>query len=999
MSYDIAAFEKNLPDPETVRTAGTTLKSKADSFSSKASSTSSSWAKLQHQGVYSAPGDEVVFSAFGPVTTAASDLVTDVGTVKTATDGFADDVDTIKTKLAGIKADAASFESEIAGRSRDDWDDDEGLVKKEQDIIGGLNGLYADLQTAQMTCANAINAIYGGPTYVLVTQDGPKAGQIAYGYTKEQLDAASTEGNIPWGKPTEWDKPWYKDAWDGVCSFGKGVWSGVTGTVKGLWNMVNVTDMDTFKATWTGLGKLALNVAIVSSPIAQVAMRATGHGDVVDKAGQELLAVGKAAIHWDDWKRDPAYAAGATTFDLATILLTAGGGAVAKTGSVAGKIAEISNAGGKVGAVLNATKISSLANVTIKGIDLTNMLKIKGITIATDGIKIAGTKIAELPVKISGGTSNLSTRVAAMADQLGLGGPRLATAGAHGMGDVAGGASTRPTVMHLGADTPSRPTGTTGAHPGTGSGTGTGTGGRTVPAGEPRFGVRTEDGTPSGKPVTSTTHPDAPEPGSAKPAATTTHPKAPEPGSAKPAATTTHPEAPEAGSAKPAATTTHPDAPEGSAKPAATTTHPEAPEGSAKPAATTTHPEAPEGSAKPAASTTHPEAPEGSAKPAAAHDVADHGNGPSTAETHMPDRDSNPAGTETGPGASEHPTSAGVDTTPDGSDAPAQPAGMVDDPIVHRNAEGQPTAVEIEGRRYEIDTDRASLNDLTPSTDPRSWADPDGFLRNHMDPADYRALDAERLPDGSLPPEATAQAVDRLIEQRLGHPNEWVHQYYYDLPHDQAAFIRDLRNQFPVGDESTLYQKIMPARFFDSMFDPSNDRRLTIGGYVTHAADSRGLHTVDEIIQGLRLDYIVGRDVHGLPKFGYDSREIDEVLAIRYHTDAVGLSRTHIDDAANQKWVDQQEGLLQDRTPGHEADAGQLYDENGNELMPDDPSQWPNTGTGLTSSRVDGAEIMPELSIDKPNAPIRNGAQMWKIDKQGKEELVGIFHEGDWVRL
>ncbi|MEH0110216.1 DNA/RNA non-specific endonuclease [Tersicoccus sp. MR15.9] len=553
MSYDIGAFEKNLPDPETIRTAGTTLKSKAASFSSKATSTSTSWAKLQHKGVYSAPGDEVVFSAFGPITTAAEDLVTDIGTVKTATDGFADDVDTIKTKLAGIKADAASFEGEIAGRSRDDWDDDEGLVKKEQNIIHGLNGLYAELQTAQMTCANSINALYGGPTYVMVTQDGAKAGQIAYGYTNEQLDAASNEGNIPWGKPTEWDKPWYKDAWDGVCSFGKGVWSGVTGTLKGLWNMVNVTDMDTFKATWKGMGKLALNVAIVSTPLAQVALRATGHGDVVDRAGKELLAVGKAAIHWDDWKRDPAYAAGETTFDLATILLTAGGGAVAKTGSIAGKIAEVSSAGGKMATVLNATKISALANVTIKGVDLVSLLKIKGITIAADGIKVAGTKIAELPVKISGGIENVNARIAAMGDSMGLGGPRLATAGAHGgpglasstgrgLADVADTGGARASVMHLDADAPSRATtGVTGSHPGTGAGGG----GRAVPEGEPRFGVRTEDGMPTGKPVTQGIHPGTPESGPAKPAATTTHPETPESGSAKPAATTTHPEVPD----------------------------------------------------------------------------------------------------------------------------------------------------------------------------------------------------------------------------------------------------------------------------------------------------------------------------------------------------------------------------------------------------------------------------------------------------------------------
>ncbi|MBT1002556.1 hypothetical protein KIH31_08055 [Paenarthrobacter sp. DKR-5] len=400
MTYDIAKFEENLPDPETVRSAGTALKATAGKIHTAAHASSASWNKLKSAGVYSAPGDEIVFSAFVPVTSAAQDLQDDVAAVKTATDAYAHVVDTLKIRLNDIKASAASFESKIAGRSRDDWDDDQDLVAEEQGIIDGLDGLYADLTAAQRDCANAINGVYGGPTYVLTTQEGPKAGQIAYGYTKEQLNSAAAEGNIPWGKPTEWDKPWYRDAWDGISSFGKGVWSGITGTVSGLWNMVNVTDMDTFKATWTGLGKLAFNVAIVSSPVAQIALRATGHSDIVDKAGTELLAVGKAAIHWDDWKRDPAYAAGATSFDLATILLTAGGGAVAKTGSIAGKVAEIGNASGKVAEVLNAAKITKAAGLTVKAIDIGQSLKIKSITIVTDAGRTVIGKVGALPAKV-----------------------------------------------------------------------------------------------------------------------------------------------------------------------------------------------------------------------------------------------------------------------------------------------------------------------------------------------------------------------------------------------------------------------------------------------------------------------------------------------------------------------------------------------------------------------------------------------------------------------
>lgn len=325
MTINIAEFEAVLPDAEAIRSAADSFKETVASINQTAVSTASTWARLQ-AGVYDVPGKEQVFGAFEPVVTAAGDLVDHTGTVHTATSAYADVVDSLKTRLEGVKADAAAFSREVDGRPQDEWDDDEGLVEKELAIIGALDQLFADLQAAQRDCANAISGIYGGPSYVQTTEEGPAAHQVAYGYSKDQLDAAAVEGNIPWGKPTEWDKPWYRDVGDGIASFGKGVWSGITGTVTGLGNMVGLNGGDAFQQTWLGIGKLAVNVAIVTSPLAQVALRATGNGDVVDRAGEELLAVGKAAIHWDEWQSDPAYAAGATTFDLATILLTAGQG-------------------------------------------------------------------------------------------------------------------------------------------------------------------------------------------------------------------------------------------------------------------------------------------------------------------------------------------------------------------------------------------------------------------------------------------------------------------------------------------------------------------------------------------------------------------------------------------------------------------------------------------------------------------------------------------------
>lgn len=572
MTYNIAAFEETLPDPEAIRTAGATLKTTAGTFKTKADTASTSWAKLQSPGAYKAPGDEIVFSAFKPITTAADDLVTDIGTVQTAVNTYATAVDTIKTKLSTIKINAANFESKIAGRSRDDWDDDKDLVGQEQGIIHDLDGLFADLQGAQRDCANSINAIYGGPKYVLTSQDAAKPGEIQYGFTQDQIDSAAAEdGNkIPWGHPTTWDKPWYEDAWDGVKSFGKGVWNGITGTVTGLFDMVNVFDQKKFQATWKGLGKLALDVAIVSTPLVSTVLAATGNGKVVEDAGKELLTVGKAAIHWDDWQKDPAMAAGETTFDLATILLTAGGGAAAKVGNVAGKVSELANASGKVAEVLNATKISSAANFTVKAIDFSKTLKLNTINIVStkvgDGTKFVLGKVGDGGSKVLEIVKGGGQKVDDVVGTVGSKGGAATHLGAHESGP--GG-----TVPHEGTGAKPGQSGTssheaTSAKPGEPK---SGTPGAHEPkAGEPKNSDAKADEPKSGESKGDEPKADDSKNGGAKPEEPQggDHPKADEPRPAEPKPETTEtktpqqetPSSPEPHAETPAPTEPAPDA-------------------------------------------------------------------------------------------------------------------------------------------------------------------------------------------------------------------------------------------------------------------------------------------------------------------------------------------------------------------------------------------------------------------------------------------------------
>lgn len=975
MSIDIAAFEAVLPDPETIRTAAAGLVSAVGDVSTTAADSATAWSRLQTPAVYEIAGSEVVYSAFAPVTTSAEDLVTDAGTVNTAVLAYADTVDSLKTRLSAVKADAANFLSRTRGRSQDDWDDDEGLIQAEQNIIGDLNRLYADLQEAQRLCANAISGIYGGPSYVLTTEEGAGSGEVEFGYTGEQLDAAAVEGNVPWGQPTEWDKPWYRDAWDGIASFGKGVWSGVTGTVTGLGNMVGLGGGEAFAQTWQGLGNLALNAAIVTSPVVQLAMHASGNGDRVKQAGEELLAVGKAAIHWDEWQTDPAYAAGATTFDLASILLTAGAGATAKVGSVAGKIGDVANASGKVSAVVNATGIGKVAGVTVKVTDAAQAFKINTITTVVDTSKVAVGKVgaawqAADQFLMDSGKSALGKvdEVLANAGNGRFGTPALAGAG--------GGGSTR-----MMAFTPEPPPARTGGGSGSSGAAATHSGAGPT-SGTTSTSGTTPDATRPG--ATAGTTPDATRgPKTPEAPVRNTVPEAEAPGSGKGSA----PEAPARGNGTGAETTAGKPGTPGHAVPEDRT-----------PANRTSETSAP---------AAHLDADD--ARPAVKGEAEDMRPGAAAV-------DDAPGGTRTGEGTD------GADSSSAGPDTPEAPAPK---PVVHYGADGRPETVDLGDRTHTVSTRNDQIAQLRRSLDPATWKDTDSFLSTHLSPSEFQALDGLRGPDGKLPPNVVETHVADLLEKAFdGETRGPVRpgasplenslraiptRYYYDLTDAQAVLVHDVRHLLGAGDIRQPFQKILGVD--DGLIVLNNGDKYSgsMGGYITQVADTAALRTVDEIILGLRLDYVLPDG--GMP---YKVGETEAVYAVRFH--AVDAEPIHIPDYSNHARVEE---LRRDRPAEQDRDAnGTLTPEDSRLLKQDiatyrehanteagawtlkDSAEWPNTGHGLTSSRVEELPVVPELKV-KFGVDMKDGAEMWRIDRDGNEVLVGVFdgHEQEWVKL
>ncbi|PPB49536.1 hypothetical protein C4K88_07545 [Arthrobacter pityocampae] len=960
MTINIAEFEAVLPDAEVIRTAAGAFKDTVGSINTTATVTASTWTRLEG-GVYDVPGKEQVFSAFVPVLTASGDLVENAATVHTATTAYAEAVDALKVRLEGVKADTASFYREVDGRPQDEWDDDEGLVEKELAIIGALDQLFADLQAAQRDCANAISGIYGGPSYVQTTEEGVTANQVAYGYSSDQLDAAAAAGDIPWGKPTEWDKPWYRDVGDSIASFGKGLWSGVTGTVTGLGNMVGLNGAEAFKQTWAGIGKLAVNVAIVTSPVLQMSLRATGNGDVADRAGEELLAVGKAAIHWDEWQSDPAYAAGATTFDLAAILMTAGAGATAKVGSVAGKIGTI---GGKAGTVVKVTGIGKVAVGTVKATDFIQGVKVSTITITAD---VGRTVIAKVDDVYRAGTAGVGNTVRNGVAVMNDAGDRIVNAlSPQPVLAGAGGVPTRPGALLNAVETHagSQGGGSGAGQAPTGRGSGSGsTLGSSASSSSPnlseeirrrnegRFG-QTVDEQPT--PVRTNIDPAPDERTGAAETSRSSTPEAPE---------RTQPEAPD-GTGTSAATPGTADAPDqagmaGRSAGAAIPDRPEAPERTRDRSDGTDEKNignagwAPENSDIPSKTggeqreSAAVEAPEG---PSAGRDKMADGENPSdTNPRSMHDEDqtgsdNEPAGNNTAGTAGDHPTS--------------EPVPVRDD--------------------VDESTSHSTLSETWDNSSPKVEFDEAGNpVKLIFSDGEHRvAFSNDHLGNGAR--DIMEHIVPAL--ERHGRDMEWLKDIVkreasesLSVADMQALF--DVRRSIPDLTGDSVMQKVLNHSSGDFVLSNVPDWRGTVLGFVTDGADARELLTPSEIFRALRLDY---------ENTGFRNDDSLPVRAIRFSS--TNAFEALIPDESlvqnlQRNGVDVPQEILAERPPAsREGDS------------------YPNTGHGFTASAFDRKPIMVEYKASDP-MKMRKGAEMWELTGDRVPVLVGIFDGANWRRI
>ncbi|CAL99932.1 papain fold toxin 1 (glutamine deamidase) of polymorphic toxin system [Saccharopolyspora erythraea NRRL 2338] len=362
-------------DMDALAGHASTLKTAGAAFASTGADVHAKWQGLA--AVYDAPEAGQLLNATQPVSAVSDTVGGNVETVAGALSTYATTVKPIKARLESLRAQAQTFVSSVEGD--DDWREDEGKVNQHNQLLSQVNEAVAEWMEAQRTCANAINAVYGGTQYAADNGDG-RRDPNEFGYTKDQLNSALGEG-LPWGKAEEHDGGF----WGDVGDFFVGIKDGAVQMVTDLGALIGYANGEwswsTAGAAWKGLGTFALALGTYANPLAIVADQTIGlPGFKRGEMGGTLLNAGKSIIAYDQWgKGHNGRAAGQATFNIVSAVVGTkgagaglkGAGAAIQGGKVAGMAAKV---GG--GMVRAGDFVAKMPTVGELGIKLANKLNI-----------------------------------------------------------------------------------------------------------------------------------------------------------------------------------------------------------------------------------------------------------------------------------------------------------------------------------------------------------------------------------------------------------------------------------------------------------------------------------------------------------------------------------------------------------------------------------------------------------------------------------------------
>lgn len=318
---------------------------------------------------YQAPEAEKLFSSTHTIPAEADALKGELFTVSTALEDYATAVRPIVRRIEHIRAQAVTFAASVEGD--DDWHKDADKVSRNSGLRSDLAAALEDFATAQNDCANKISALVGGHHYMLNPTGDQALVPKNAAFNGYSADAWEHAEQTPWGSPVEreyegveWLLHQTKSlVWDGF------VIRGFVGTLDGLSTLVGAKGWDQAGQAWKGLGDAVGGLSqYLMTPYDWVLDHTLGPDQ--ESAGEKrqkeaFKNFAKGFVAYDDWKENPARAAGTFGFNALTLAAGAGGGAAVRGGTGARVVAGLGKAGRFVDPMTYLGKAGSFSVVKV----------------------------------------------------------------------------------------------------------------------------------------------------------------------------------------------------------------------------------------------------------------------------------------------------------------------------------------------------------------------------------------------------------------------------------------------------------------------------------------------------------------------------------------------------------------------------------------------------------------------------------------------------------
>lgn len=373
--------------PEQVDAAGTAFATAGTDVQTRGSEVKTAWAGLG--GSYTTPDSAELLAVMDGVETDTAALAGTMRKVSTAISDYATVVAPIARRLVELKAEAETFVAKaLQGKTVGPWDPEHpanqgpvGLVQHFGEILDDVHlrwdeyTPYVDennelltkvaeqetkLSQASTDCVNAINGL---------RTDMCIAEVQAVDYTA----AVKANEAMPWGSTGRGDQSCQE-------SFDSGVGDAAVGTVEGLGGLIGYNsqtgewgDGEWAGQSWLGFAESLGALALMGSPplILAATLPPGVLPDVVRETAQGITAKQQAIVEGfvgspEDWRDDPAHAAGGAAFNIGTLFIPGAGeiGAGAKVAAVGSRVAAMAADGSRLAAF--GSKIAAAGTTMVR---------------------------------------------------------------------------------------------------------------------------------------------------------------------------------------------------------------------------------------------------------------------------------------------------------------------------------------------------------------------------------------------------------------------------------------------------------------------------------------------------------------------------------------------------------------------------------------------------------------------------------------------------------